>query len=191
MLLSLIAQVSLKASKFAADHFVAAVPRVTNCRLDKACGSRGRRGIGVLEPGGELCCKFREGFWRVAGHDSSISFALKNAPHHSTAGLRLTGYSGQFVYHCLHPIFDADKLIHPTAVRPRMRITLKDGAAKDTGSKRRLADLRRVGSLRFAQMSRTADRAAATSARAWHSRRLRETPLRALPRRRTDRHFGQ
>jgi hypothetical protein len=48
-----------------------------------------------------------------------------------------------------------------------------------------------AGILRSVRMSRTGDRIAATSARASDSRRLLERPLRALPRRRTDRHFGR
>ena len=43
---------SPKASELAPDHFMAAVPRVTNHLLDQPYRHRRRRGVGVLEPSG-------------------------------------------------------------------------------------------------------------------------------------------
>ena len=71
---------------------MAAVPDVADGGLNEVRRSRGRRRIGVLKPGGELFGKFREGFRRVAGRNSSISFGFKNVPRHSAAGPRLTGH---------------------------------------------------------------------------------------------------
>jgi hypothetical protein len=94
-----------------------AVPGVTNCPLDEPYRHRRRGRIVVLEPSGELYCKFRQRFRRVAGHDPSITLVFENAPHRSTAEPRLTARIDQFFSHSTaHSIFGADQPIRRTAV---------------------------------------------------------------------------
>ena len=101
---------------------MAAVPRVTNCGLDEACWNHGRRRIGVLELGGELCRKFRQGFRGAAGHDLPISLDFKYALCHSPAGPRRAARTSQVFYHgTVHSIFSTGQPIRRTTAERVLR----------------------------------------------------------------------
>ena len=113
-----------------------------------------------------------------------LGFASLSAPLSLLVIVRLTLFSA-----LINSPFLCDRKCSSTAIGHLIGIRQNHSTATIPGSG--FADLRRAGILQSARMLRTADWTVATSARVWDSRRLLERPLRALPRRRTDRHFGR